>query len=442
MRFGKYWQIYLLSSVLPVAAVASQATMESTGSFTRVVIPVKAKSKFSVREDASRVILHFEQNPDPAEVKASSDERVKDLRLLQAGQSTQEVGITLAHEGLDYFAYYQPTPPAVIVDVWPKQVAKTEAAEARMPATAKKSAPKAKAVAKISVKPLDRKGDFFYQIPFVTPDFEFSGESFDTTKERDIGRGWTWTKPDLNLPGGTNFSLAQKLFERKQYALCIKTIEFARRDFPTGEYSDEMDFLEALAYREMGLGEKNQSLISKAEEKLQELMLRESKSGGYLPFASKIRIYFASEAYRSQRWLDAISHFEFITTAKNAEKEQDYSGIVMAMAEAYFRLHQYRRAERIYRSLSGKDSGKTMVEEAAYRLGNIHADERALSKADKAFRSALREFPKHESKRVEAYFNLAESNFGLGEFAKAEEYFKKFIDLHPSNTLSRLELVR
>ncbi len=443
MKQKKLILVVVALAVSPFSAIASSTSLETSASFSRLVIPVNAKSRFSVKEESGQVVLKLEDNPRPAEVKVTSDQRIKKINLLHSGSTTQEIGLMLEDSSLDYFAYYQPSPPSIVIDIWPKKAeAKSAEIGSRVPAEVKKPIAKPAVAKKINEKPLSLKDNFFFQIPIIVPNFVYSGDSFDTSKERNISGGWNWTKPDNNIPGATNFSLAQKLFERKQYALCIKTIEFARRDYPAGKYSDEMDFLEALAYREMGLAEKDQFLTTKSEEKLQELMLRESREGGYLPFSSKIRIFFASEAYRNERWLDAVSHFEFITTGKNAEKEQDYTGIVMAMAEAYFQLRQYRRVERIYRSLDGKEATKSMIPEAAYRLGNIHAHEKALKKADKAFRDALRKYPEHEAIRVEAYFNLAEVNFGMGDFKKSEEYFLKFLELHPSNTLAGLALVR
>ena len=87
------------------------------------------------------------------------------------------------------------------------------------------------------------------------------------------------------------------MFKKEKYALAIKAIEFTRRDFPENIYLDEMSFLEAIAYRQLGLvkkktsnsfatmngngagGNQNKALVREGDKKLRELMIKQDKDG-------------------------------------------------------------------------------------------------------------------------------------------------------------------
>lgn len=438
--------LILLSHDLQAQNNVDKPSLGSLAGYSRIILPVGPRSSFRVQEGISgkselRLEVDGPQNGKwgPVELK---DERVAGIAIIEETSTTKRVSIRLNKPELETFAYYQPAPSAVVIDVWAGESKPEPRKPASISSTKKQELTK-KAVVEVNkgYAPLNREQNLFFDLPAVTPRYVYQGINFDTVRERDPGAGWEWTNPDLSVPGGINLSLAAKLFERKQYALAIRSVEFARRDFQASPYFDELTYLEALALRNLGKLEKDNSLISRGDEKLRELMLK-TREGNYLPFSGKIRMFFASSAYREERWLDAISQFELITTLKGSEKEADYSGIVMASAESYLALRQYRRAERIYRSVISEMPKSELAKESLYRWGNILSHERAFRKADEIFRQALREYPEHEKIRNEAYFNLAEANFSLGKLSEAQKFFQEYIRRHASNPLAGLAKVR
>jgi tetratricopeptide (TPR) repeat protein len=429
------------------AKAETSPSLQTFPNFSRLVFPVHPQATFRVQPDSAdprKFILGIEgPSMEPWGKTQAKDVLVSEVVVSRDATASKEAVVNLAGKNSEYFAYFQPTPPAVIVDIWPSSSPDPQRNVASTPEPKKVAKSKtSKIVQKQNFPFLEQKKNFFYEFPAVIPDYVYKGNNFNTQIERDPGSGWNWTEPNLETPGGINFSLAQKLFARKQYSLAIKSIEFARRDHSQSPYMDEMSYLEALSYRNLAIQEKNSFLLNRSEEQLKELMLKPAGKDGYLPFANKIRMYFASEAYRNQRWLDAISHFEFITTMKSSAAEADYQGIVLASAEAYLALRQFRRAERIYRSVMTESPNTDYAKEAEYRWGNLLTLERAFKKADEVFDRAHKEYPSFESIREEAFFNQAEANFGLGNFKKSQQLFRKFVELHPANTLGGMAYVR
>lgn len=427
--------------------------------YSRLTIPVKPNSGFEVEgfEKSTKVLNVAIENMHQAYWTQSnrlSDSLIRDVKTASSGEANIRVSIGIRGTYSEHFVYYQPNPPSVIVDIWQekKKVAKGQKQSRklanRLPSNVKK-APKKKtqkaepvAVSKIkkTVTPLSFSNDLFYHLPTTIPEFVFKGENFDTSEERDPGAGWEWTKPDHKVPGGTNFSLAVKLYKRKQYGLAIRAAEYMRRDHPDSPYREEMSFLEVLSYRKLSKKTGEAAMGFKALEQFKELMLRQ-KNGKNLPFSQKLRIFFASDAFREKRWLDAISHFEFILS-QDDDKEPDLPGILLANAEAYFNLRQYRRAGRIYRAAMRKYPKSWIGKEAAYRFGNTLAKQRLYTKADREIRQALSKYPKYEATRSEAYFNLAEVNFWLKNLPQAQKYFKEYIKRHHAQTYAAMAYVR
>lgn len=450
-----YWLLAVtttLSFGIADAKNSRQVQLESNNTYTRIILPLRRNTSFQVSEEIRHNSIQVELDSYYAIATNELNNEFQDRRVKSISLEKGETGnakFTIKTNSLDtkHFVYFRPNPPSLVVDIWHayKNAQKSKVKVQRKVAAKPKEKKQNNSKVDFVVKPLNFKNSIFYEFPSELPEFVYDGANFSTEKEPDPGAGWKWRKADRKKPGGTNFSLAAKLYERRQFALAIKAVEFARRDYPTSPYHLEMTYLEALAYRELAKVTKNESFFNLATEKLKELVLKQNKEGEYPPFSMKIRMFFAAEAFQQHRWLDAISEFEYVTSFGGREistDDQEYAAILTAMAKSYLELRQFRRAERLLRNIDQKYAHTDLGHEALYRLGASLSYEKAYKKAIQAYHKALNKYPKLDKKFPDTYYRLAINYYQLGMYEKSKSAFEEFVKRHPSNTLAGLALVR
>lgn len=456
----------------PAFADLREPELKTLDAYSRLVFPLGSSGSFKIEGKASGATAHL--SLQRAKVDAWSDlsglrdQRIASVKAAPRGLDSADLQIDFKQNNTEFFAYLQPAPPAVIVDIWPK-FAGADKAPARSLASVKKNvtkkslAPVKKAVA-VAPKPIRRSlasltagfaaarpipealsvdKDFFQRFSLPMPGFIAKGAKFSSPAETDLENQWVFGKEaqdksdDLSIA----YKFAIRLFKEKKYGLCVKSLEIMERDYPRSPYADEQNFLKAVAYKLLGETHQTPALVAKADASLRELMIKLDGHGRALPFSIAIRLYFTSKSYREQQWLEAVEQFEFIVKLLG-ESDPDYPVISLAMAESYRAIGQTRRAERIYRYVSERQRGKVLGKEALYRIGNILAIENNHKRAVEEIERALAAYPEYASTRTEAYFNLGEAYFQLRNYKKAQHAFSEFAHRSPSQTIAALAYVR
>lgn len=450
-----YTVLFLVYVVaLTSAAISADAPAVRTyGSYSRLVLPLPRSAQFKIQSASQEaVVLQIDRMkmPEWGDLDLLTDKRVKAVRAQTSGLDQVAVEIKLAASGIDYFAYTQADPPAVVVDFWPqKELAQQDVnigtvatpqgrGVQRAPAA---KLPKRAAAAEEIANPLRLDRDFFQRYPQPHPEFQFKGEIFALPGGKDPSRDWSWTKLGEGRPEAESYSLAKALFQAKKFGLAIKTCEVIERDFSASDLLPEISFLKAMAYKRLGEANKNQELQDLAEREFQVLMERRAADGSQYPFAKHIRTYFAEKAYGEKNWLGAAEILEGLIK-ETPESSADFAGYSMALADAYFHVGQERRAERLYRYIAQQNPKKIVAKEALYRVGDILAFEKNYARAAEELEAAMARYPEYRTKRPEAQFNLAESYFWLKQYGRATEAFERFLRDHPANTLGAVAHVR
>lgn len=433
-------------------AAERDTEIHSFENYSRVLIPVLNGATFKSRsagDHSADVILQLENLYQGAlgSLDKIKDSRVKALQSVSAN----ELRLSLTQPSMEYFAYLQPSPPALVVDIWSKKTAtaavtkseKTTAAPSRKLAslpTVKEKAQEKKTFTP-SVEPLVLSNAIIQKFPQPMPTFTHKGVRFQIPFNDNLETFWSWQKPDKKIPGAGNFTFAQRLLKEKKLGLCIRTIELTERDLPTNKYMAELELLKAVAYKQLGEQTKQVALVQKSEEIYMDLINRISEDGKPFPFQISLKFYFATKAFKEEKWIDAIEQFEAISKLLPAN-DPDFAPLQMALAQGYTAINQFRKAERIYRFLVESYPGKEVAKESYYRRAAMLAMEKNYERAAEVSEEALKEYPEYQAVRTEIHFNLAESYFGLGNYKRASAHFHEFIQQHPSQTLSSLAYIR
>jgi tetratricopeptide (TPR) repeat protein len=440
--------------------------IESLEQLTRIQIPVTSGSGFHLLSGKSgEVTLVVERVATGAmeTLPKLADSRVKQVTVKTLGLDKAEVTVHFTDAATESFAYNQGS--NLVLDLWkgagakavvstasavkslPQQVKKpgaakiAKAAPARTVASAKPAS--ARAPAAPAVDPLRVDHDLFQRFLFPMPPLEVTAKDggIDLPPKFELDDRWSFAKGDKETDEGKGFEFAKQLFSAKKYGLCLKTIEIVLRDHPKTGHTAELEFLRALAYRRLGEASKADFLVDRSEKLLQELAARRDEEGKALPFARLIVLHFAADQLQKQAWLAAIQNLEYVSSVTKP-KDPDFPYVQMMLAEAYGKVEQPRRSERLYRFLTEKFPKHPLAKEAAYRIADLLAAEKNYARVAEEGEDALHTYPQYEKTRSEVLFHVGEAYFWQGEYAKAAKYFRRYTEIASAQTNASLAWVR
>lgn len=440
---------------IPGLLAAEAPKFQSMDQYTRLQIPTSAGSTFSlVNGSGEASILLDRVRPGALASMASwNDSRIKSLTVSPVGLDKVELKVKFQDNGIESFAYLQGG--ILVVDLWQQKAA---APETTLPAEVKAAVKTAKKAAKAparkiasappapkpkNVDPLDREKDLFQKFVLPMPELriEAKGAGFDLPPKAEVETLWKFTTVKTDTDEGRSFEFAKKLYRDKKFGLALKTIEIVFRDQPNSPHRDELKFLEALCYRKLGEATKTDALNAKAELMFEEMGSKIGPEGKSLPFAKAIRLYFAQKEFNRGNWLQSIQHLEYVATSAAAD-DLDLPYVHIMLAEAYTKVNQPRRSERVYRYLFEKYPKHAVAKESRYRIADLLAVEKNYNRVTEEGEAALEAYPDFEKNRSEVLFNMGEANFWLGRYGKADKYFRRFTEISSAQTNSALAWVR
>ncbi len=214
--------------------------------------------------------------------------------------------------------------------------------------------------------------------------------------------------------------LALKLYRSGNPALAIRTIEFFDQEYPKSTFRMEMIFLRANALLKLGHKED-------AEARLRSL-LKQAKNTHVAMHAG---MYLANKAYAENNYLAALEHFLWLI-AEHPENRQRWV-FHLGAAECARRLKQTERAAKEYQWITELAPSPETRAEGLLRMGDLYMDRFQYPQGLAAYSQALRHFKPQSEKFPPIHINRAEALYGLGEFDRAREAFKEFLDKFPGH---------
>ena len=463
---ASHWSVtvWLASALLSGPALGKEAPkLESMDQLTRIQIPITSGSSFRMltgKAGELTLVVDRVTTSDLAGLQALSDKRVEKMAVRPIGLDKAEIEVRFRESGTESFAYQQGN--TLVVDLW-RNAASVAAAPApaslpaALPKEAKKAAAKAPkpavqrapaavkpaAVVKQEVQPLRVERDLFQRFLLPMPELAITAKDkgLDLPLKFEIESRWDFAKGDASADDGKAFEFAKKLFRDRKYGLCLKTIEILLRDHPATKHEPELLFLRALAFRKLGEVTKTPELNERAEKLFSELAARRTERGESFPYHRLIALHFAQQQIAKQNWLAAIQHLEYAGSA-TSPKSPEFPYLQMLLAEAYGKVGQPRRAERLYRYVFEKYPKHVLGKEAAFRIADLLATEKNYQRVTEEGRAAIAAYPDYEKTRSEVLFNVGEAYFWLGDYARAEKFLRRYATVSSAHTNASLAWVR
>jgi tetratricopeptide (TPR) repeat protein len=453
------WAVFLALVASMSAYGNTEPKLQTLSAYTRIQIPVSNASNFRVvnGNGEARITIDRIRSTSLHSLIGKTDRRIADIKVTPQGLDKLELFLRFQEPDTQSFAYIQGN--SLVVDLW-KQEKSAAVATPKAAQPAISTAPKKQVVAakpkkspkrrpaqfeeeiysKTQIHPLQKDKNLFSRFTLPMPELRIESKNWSFPAKFDIENKWKFSEADRKTADGRGFFLARKLFEEGKYGLTVKTAEITLRDNPQTNLAPELNLLQAFAYKKLGESTKNEALQQRADQMLTELAAQ--RVDGRPPAYHKlVRAYFGQKAYAKQNWFEAIEHMEYVMEAsQKADPELPY--VQLMLAEAYAKVGQPRRAERMYRYLTERYHGQFAAKEAAYRTVDLLATERNYQRVVEEGAASLEKYSDYEKARAEALFNIGEAYFWLGNYSQAEKHFKRFIDVASAQTNAALAWVR
>ena len=226
------------------------------------------------------------------------------------------------------------------------------------------------------------------------------------------------------------------LFERKRYAVFLKTYEYFMRKYPESEYGEILKNLSATVHLERWKETGKSPEFDEAKALYIELVQKYPDS----PLREHNFLILGFALMERGDALGTLQTFEgFLKTYPGSP---EIPTVRKATAEAYMILRKYEEALAQYNSLI-KDFPKTEhAREARYRIGDVYFAKGDYTQAIRSYEAALKEFPADEKVYPNANFNMAEARFWQKDYKKALGNYVQFVNLFPTNVNGGYALTR
>lgn len=449
---------------------------------------------YDLQKDGTKKITLAVPPMDDASInklKSFSDALVGSVEVNKSGpDGTHVITFHLAQPNVDSFDYLTDDPSLLIVDFYRKVEAEKAPASAAGPkgkAGAAKTAKTAKGSLKkgadgyVELEKPDRKpaGDEFLSVPAgAKPDaanvnlhfgiFDGSDDNYDRFRIKDYEireDSIISSRNNIYLPFPMlkmKVSLLDKLldaqpeyvirpkdnrenkearllltlFERKRYAVYLKTYDYFVTQYPDSEYMEILKNVTAYVYLNRWRQEKKSPDFEQARALYGELV--QKFPGSPLREYNYLILGFA-QMERGEA-LTTLQTFEGFL--KTYPQSPEIPHVRKALAEAYMILRKYDEATGELKAIIRDFPRTEHAQEARYRLGDVPFAKGDYTEAIRTYEAAIKELPAQEKIYPNASYNMAEARFWQKDFKKSLDNYVQFVNYFPTHDHGGYALTR
>jgi tetratricopeptide (TPR) repeat protein len=138
---------------------------------------------------------------------------------------------------------------------------------------------------------------------------------------------------------------------------------------------------------------------------------------------------------------DALREIQFIK--KKYPKSEEMENLNFAAAESLFQLKQNKGALEIYKTMATDDSiDRIYSVEAHFREADVYYQNKDFKQAQKLYKAAQQKFPSYILKYPNAQYNIAESEFWMGNYQSSLDSYIEFLKNFPTHDYGGFTLTR
>ncbi len=225
------------------------------------------------------------------------------------------------------------------------------------------------------------------------------------------------------------------LAERKRDAAFLKSFKYFTETYPTSVYEEILRNVAADVYYRRWQNTKALEDYDLVKDQYKRLDARFPKS----PLGERNAQRLAYMDLDRGDGMATIQSFEDFLKKYPDSAESDFAR--RAIAEGYLLIRKYEDALRTYEGLRDSKDPQLAVE-AHYRLGDVHLAKEDYPKAIEAYKAALKTYPEFEKVFPNALYNLAESQFWMGNYKESLENYARYTESFPKHEHGSYSLTR
>lgn len=226
------------------------------------------------------------------------------------------------------------------------------------------------------------------------------------------------------------------LFQRKRFAVYLKTYDYFVNKYPESEYMEIFKNITAYVYLNRWQKEKKSPDFEKARALYGELVQK-------FP-ASPLREYnYLVLGFAQMERGEALTTLQtFEGFLKTYPKSQEIPFVRMALSEAYMILRKYDEATNELNTIIKDFPRTTHAQEARYRLGDVQFAKGDYSAAIRTYESAIKDLPAQEKTYPNAAYNTAEARFWQKDYKRSLDDYVRFVNYFPTHDHGGYALTR
>ncbi|WP_413575971.1 tetratricopeptide repeat protein [Bdellovibrio sp. HCB290] len=221
------------------------------------------------------------------------------------------------------------------------------------------------------------------------------------------------------------------LFEKERYGVFLKTRDWFLEKYPKSEYNEIVDFMTG----DVNLALYNSSgkieYFDEAIQKYKEAIEKYPKS----PLAERTSLKIGYLTLDRGDNLAALRLFNEHIENKNFGGKDSISKDLarMGMGLAYSRISKWDDAVAQFNEIEKSSNNRDLKIEAAFRRGDVWVRAKNYAKSIEEYKSALKKYPEGQSVYPSAFYNQAESMFGLKQYPQSLDMYREFVKKFPSS---------
>lgn len=230
--------------------------------------------------------------------------------------------------------------------------------------------------------------------------------------------------------------LVLELSKTDRDAAFLSAYTYFIKEYPNSDYNEIIRNLAAEHFVQKYLKDGQLTDLRTFQSEYRYLITRYPES----PLTPRNRLLLAYSSVAHGNGAEGLRELMAYNERYPDSSERDW--IMLGIAESYLLLNQPESAIKIYKDLEKNFRDQERGVEAAYRLGDVYLLNQNYKKAKESYETALKKYPEYRNVFPSLTYNLAESNFWLGNYKESLEQFVDHVQLFPDHEHGGYSLTR
>lgn len=230
------------------------------------------------------------------------------------------------------------------------------------------------------------------------------------------------------------------LFEKKRYAVYLKTQKWFKEKYPKSDYNEIIDYMTADVHLAQWQQDGRMQDYEQALLRYKEAVAKYPKS----PLAERTSLKLGFLSVEKGDYLNSLRYFQEHIDNKNFGGKESLSKDLARLGTglAYMKLNRWDEAIGQFNEVEKNALNRDLKVEAAYRRGDVWVRAKKYEKGIEEYQKALKKYPEGQGFYPNAFFNQAESQFLTNQYRPSLSTYRDFVKRFPNSDHAAFAMTR